>query len=180
MAQTQQNKQVSAGDFTGQQKKQQAKEAQQEQRDRAHEMTMASVEEDEAQATGVFDPRTQERIGGEVEEVEVVDAVSPGGRAFGESRDSRERVFTGYESDEEMEPFLATQETPSAPEFLLREPYVRIRTNTDIDNMTYGFVNGEPNNMSFKEGYLYEVRVDIADHLNQRGVIGRFEGTSRR
>lgn len=168
-----QPKQQRAGDYTGQQKAAQQKEALQEQRDAAAEMSMASTIEAEEIQSGVFDPHTQQRIEGDVEEVQVVDSPK---RDYFQPKQTTEPVFTGYETEEQMEPFLASQPEPPQPQFLLREPFVRIRTNQDIDNMTYGFRNGEPNNMSFKEGYLYEVPLEVAEHLNDRGVVARYEG----
>jgi hypothetical protein len=50
---------------------------------------------------------------------------------------------------------------------------VVIRTHEDIDNMTFGVVNGEPQNYSFKSGVRYSVPREVADHLERLGYIWR-------
>ena len=51
--------------------------------------------------------------------------------------------------------------------------YVVIRTITDIDDMTFGVVNGTPQSYTFKSGVKYRVPRHIADYLEQLGYIWR-------
>lgn len=51
--------------------------------------------------------------------------------------------------------------------------YVIIRTITDIDDMTFGVVNGTPQSYSFKSGVKYRVPAHLANYLEQLGYIWR-------
>jgi hypothetical protein len=166
----------SAGDLTGKIKAEQQHDALQEQRDRAQEMSLASAIEDQEQREGVFDPHTQTRLDVPVAVVEeTVFPGQPGG--FHAPERNEEPVFTGYESEEQMTPFLATRNEPPAPRALVRSPMVKIRVTQDIEDMTYGMTaNGYPNNMTFREGFTYEVNVNIAEHLNERGLVAQWVG----
>lgn len=50
---------------------------------------------------------------------------------------------------------------------------VVIRTITDIEDMTYGIVNGAPQNYTFKSGVKYSVPRDLAQYLENLGYIWR-------
>jgi len=50
---------------------------------------------------------------------------------------------------------------------------VIIRTITDIEDMTYGIVNGAPQNYTFKGRVRYSVPVELAAHLERLGYIWR-------
>lgn len=50
---------------------------------------------------------------------------------------------------------------------------VIIRTVTDIEDMTYGIVNGAPQNFTFKAGVKYSVPRDLANYLERLGYIWR-------
>lgn len=47
--------------------------------------------------------------------------------------------------------------------------YVIIRTISDIEDMTYGVLNGAPQNYTFKAGVKYKVPVDLASYLARLG-----------
>ena len=51
--------------------------------------------------------------------------------------------------------------------------YVVIRTITDIDDMTFGVVNGTPQSYTFKSGVKYRVPSHLANYLEQLGYIWR-------
>lgn len=51
--------------------------------------------------------------------------------------------------------------------------YVIVRTITDIDDMTFGVVNGTPQSYTFKSGVRYRVPKHLADYLEQLGYIWR-------
>jgi hypothetical protein len=53
------------------------------------------------------------------------------------------------------------------------EEKVIIRTISDIEDMTYGFVNGAPQNYTFKAGQKYSVERHLADYLERLGYIWR-------
>ncbi len=46
-----------------------------------------------------------------------------------------------------------------------------IRTISDIEDMTFGVVNGTPQNYTFKAGVKYSVPVEIAAYLERLGYI---------
>lgn len=48
---------------------------------------------------------------------------------------------------------------------------VIIRTITDIDDMTYGVINGTPQNYTFKAGVRYKVPRDLANYLQSIGYL---------
>ena len=50
---------------------------------------------------------------------------------------------------------------------------VIIRTITDIEDMTYGIVNGTPQNYTFKAGVKYRVSRGLAIYLEGLGYIWR-------
>ena len=50
---------------------------------------------------------------------------------------------------------------------------VVIRTISDIEDMTFGVVNGTPQNYTFKAGVKYSVPVEIAAYLEQLGYTWR-------
>jgi ribosomal protein S12 len=48
---------------------------------------------------------------------------------------------------------------------------VVIRTITDIEDMTYGVVNGAPQSYTFKQGVKYKVSRDLAEYLQNLGYL---------
>lgn len=50
---------------------------------------------------------------------------------------------------------------------------VIIRTVTDIEDMTFGVVNGTPQSYTFKAGVKYRVPGHLANYLEQLGYIWR-------
>ena len=165
----------SAGDLTGQTKAQQQHDALQEQRDRSAEMSLASAIEEQEQRDGVFSPHTGERLDAPVVVEETV--LEDRGSFYAPEREPQEKVFTGYETEEQMTPYLASRNEPQMPRSVVRSPLVKIRVTQDIEDMTYGFTSqGYPNNMTFREGFVYEVDVNVADHLNQRNLIAQWMG----
>lgn len=48
---------------------------------------------------------------------------------------------------------------------------VIIRTVTDIEDMTYGVINGAPQNYNFKAGVKYKVSRELAVYLDQLGYL---------
>jgi hypothetical protein len=148
---------------------------------------MASAVEDAGRRDGVWDAQSGNRLDGplEVEEVDGSELSFPEeGAAGGHGREPfyspppqapSEPVFSGKETEDEMVPHLASRSaTPPAPQLMLRQPFVKIRLNADVEDMTYGMRNGEPNNYTFREGFVYEVEIEVAEHLNQRGLVGQW------
>ena len=174
----------SAGDLTGKIKAEAAKEQLQEQRDRSAEMSLATAIEDQEQREGIFDPHTQTRLDAPVAVVEESDLPGPSSNGSNEhksfyepERGPVEPVFTGYETEEQMTPWLSSRNEAPMPRSIVRSPLVKIRVNQDIEDMTYGFNSqGYPNNMTFREGFTYEVDVNIAEHLNDRGLVAQWVG----
>jgi hypothetical protein len=152
-----------AGDYTGRQKTVQAKEQAKAVEERQNQMSMATAVETEEELNGVFDPQSQERLNAP-QVIELDEQPPP---RFGQSQ---ERVFTGKEPPEQQ---VAPPPRPVIQRFdVAYTPEVTIRVDQDVENMTYGLTpNGEPNNFTFKEGLAYKVSRDVAEHLNQRGLI---------
>lgn len=50
---------------------------------------------------------------------------------------------------------------------------VVIRTHHDIEDMTYGVINGTPQSYTFKAGVKYSVPRDLANYLENLGYIWR-------
>ena len=50
---------------------------------------------------------------------------------------------------------------------------VVIRTISDIEDMTYGVINGTPQSYTFKSGQKYKVSRDLAQYLERLGYIWR-------
>ena len=48
---------------------------------------------------------------------------------------------------------------------------VIIRTITDIEDMTFGVINGTPQNYSFKQGVRYKVSKELANYLQGIGYL---------
>jgi hypothetical protein len=165
------------GDFTGRQKAAANKEALLADQERAAENLVVAQEDTEDREFGVFDAQTGQRVDNRVA-IEVEDDEQgeeqpaaffsfPGGEA--------EKVFTGKESPEEIAPALAARKTFTRPPMeRAHSAVVRIRVDQDIEDMTFGMLNGTPNNYSFKEGFQYDVPYPLAEHLNDLGLIRQF------
>ena len=162
------NGRPSPGDMTGRQKQQASKEAREEQASRAAEISMQDGAESESERYGVFDPQSGEQVEGPRGSQQAVMVEDPPVTKFGRPE---EQVFTGQEDAEEVAPAIAARKTFTPPPTVVRSSRVRIRVDADIEDMTYGMVNGEPNNFTFKEGLTYEVPLAVAEHLNGRGLV---------
>lgn len=168
-----QNGRPSSGDFTGRQKQQAAKAQAVATDERAAEMSMATAVEHEGELHGIFDPKSGERLSDDAPgpntaikvDHEPVAEEERGGFFRGE------QVLTGQEPEEEVAPAVVARKTFTTPPQVLRRANVTIRVDQDVDKMTYGMKNGEPDNYSFKEGLAYEVPTPVAEHLNERGLV---------
>lgn len=122
---------------------------------------------------------------GEAEEAHDVDEMPEDGQPpqIGAPRPTRRRRQPGFPG-QESEPVytgkepLELQIAPDHPKGfsrpgagVVRPTTSRVRIDSDIEDMTFGMVNGEPNNFSFREGFVYDVSTDLADHLAERGLI---------
>lgn len=161
------NGRPSPGDLTGRQKQAANKEAREEQASRSAEISMQDGAEAEAERHGVFDPKSGAQIDGPSGGQKAVMVDDPPVSRFGRPQ---EQVFTGQEAPEEVAPAVAAR-TFNPPPTIVKSSRVRIRVDADIEDMTYGMVNGEPNNYTFKEGLTYEVPLAVAEHLNDRGLV---------
>lgn len=165
----------SAGDMTGRLKADLAKKAQLDQQEKAAEMSMATAAQDEVERTAVFDAQSGAVV---AEPGRTAFAAEPEAQAFpvepqaGFFRDE-EPALTGRESDEEINTILAARAAaPPAPRpTRALSPTVRVRIDQDVEKMTYGMRDGEPNNFNFKEGLQYDVPREVAEHLDERGLV---------
>lgn len=165
----------SAGDMTGVQKAKMTKEAAQEVEERSAEMSMATAAKTHEEAVGVFDAQSGERLDTPAPSYVAVDVeeekAAPG---FGNQYGDDELVLTGKEDPDEVSAQLASQRAQVVPPSRVqtaRSSMVKVRVDQDVEDMTYGMRNGEPNNYNFKEGMTYQVPVEVADHLDQRGLV---------
>lgn len=182
----------STGDYTGRATDNGAKQRRTAAAEELAETTLQSHSEEIEQQNGVFDPKSGdliENIGGQglvldeddeddddldddVEESEDDDDEEEDEpQGFGFAPD--EPVFTGHETLEEMAPHInkRRERRRERRPARVRNPISRVRIDADIDEMTYGMVNGEPNNFTFREGFIYDVPTAVADHLEERGLI---------
>ena len=53
----------------------------------------------------------------------------------------------------------------------VRNEMVTIRTVSDIEDMTYGVINGTPQVYNFKQGAKYQVTRDVAAYLQNLGYL---------
>lgn len=165
-----------AGDYTGRQKATMNKEAALADRDRSAEMSMATAISRQDEEFGVYDAHTGERIDGDVA-IDVVEETEDAD-FFGFPGAPEEKILTGKETEEELAPVIAARKTFSRPKAeTAYSSIVRIRVDQDIDDMTFGMINGEPNNFTFKEGFMYDVSFALAEHLNSLGLIRQFVRT---
>lgn len=174
------------GDFTGKEKHRQGRESAQAQVERGAEMSMATSAQEAEERHGVFDPRTGHLIEnggpGPHDAVLVDDDLDEDidddlterarfGGSFPTTVDD-EPVFTGQESPEEIEPALAARRKFKPPRHnIAQDPFVKIRVDQDVEDMTYGMINGEPRNLTFREGLTYSVPREVAEHLNERDLV---------
>lgn len=167
----------SAGDYTGREKHQQARDAAQTLKERSAETTLATAARIDEEEHGVFDGQSGERLDAQPVEVvdddDDVDVVAAFGGFPGEDDD--EPVLSGHESEEELAPILAARAEPRRPRRVSRahSADVVIRVDQDIDDMTYGMdpISQSPNNYTFKEGLKYRVPYPVAEHLAERGLV---------
>jgi hypothetical protein len=173
--------QPSQGDLTGRQKMANTKAATVKQHQDTVEEAQAAAAEAEAKQHGVFDGKTQDRVDQQNAAVLVDDDDD---EDYGDDSNLEagqfgsfypdERVLTGKEDPATVAPVVAARRTPRPPKNIAHDARVTVRFSCDIDDMTFGMRNGEPNNYTFKEGIAYEVPYELAEHLNGLGVIGQW------
>jgi len=162
----QRNPRPSARDFTGRTRESNAAANAQEIQERSAQLSMATAAAAEADEKGLFDPKTNERL--DLDEVQVA-APTPPPQPFGGPRLSEEPVFTGKEDVTEME--AVPPPAPRPNHGVLESPFVTVRLNQDVEDMTFGMVGGRPNNFSFLEGRAYRIERPLYEHLNALGLI---------
>lgn len=164
----QQQHRPSAGDFTGREKAKAAHDQAQAIKDRQSEISMLEAVETEEESYGVFDPRTGERLN-EPNPSAVAVVVDPEPEVrFGREM---EPTFSGKEAPEVQVVQRSERRPFTRAAGVALNPFVTIRVDQDIEEMTFGMVNGEPNNYNFKEGLQYKVPREVAEHLNERGLV---------
>lgn len=157
-----------AGDMTGRKKESDGKQAAQAQAEAAAAMSIATASVTDEEQHGIFDPQTGGLVDSGPENVTAVPAPS----AFNAPRASSEAVLSGKESKDQIDAAVASRRTPGeAPVHIVPAAMVTIRVDGDIEDMTYGMINGEPNNFTFKEGLQYRVPYAVAQHLQERGLV---------
>lgn len=165
----------SAGDMTGRQKQQLNKEAREVQAERSAEISMMDASESEADRNGVFDAQSGARLNSPAAtQTAVMVDEPPAAAGFPQTGDGPpvEPILSGQEDPEVVAPIIAAKKTFNAPPVqVVRSSMVTVRVDQDIDDMTYGMHNGEPNNYTFKEGLQYRIPLPVAEHLNDRGLV---------
>jgi hypothetical protein len=158
--------------MTGKLKAANAKSQAQETASRATEMSMATAAQEEEERTGLFDPRSGQLVEDDERTAFLAEEPPEAEVVPGFFRND-EPTFSGRESDEEVAVILADQAQKPVRRQSGRalNPIVRVRVDADVDKMTYGMHNNEPNNYNFKEGRQYEIPREVAEHLDERGLI---------
>jgi hypothetical protein len=164
--------------MTGRAKEQMAKAQAQEIQEKFADTSMANAAQAEEERSGVFDAKSGERIDAPgAHEAVVVEEPKP---SFG-GRQSGEPVLSGKESPEAADEAAiagrrAAVVAQASDVEVLKNAMVTIRLDSDVEEMTYGMVNGEPNNYNFKEGLAYRVPLAVAEHLQERRLIRQWIG----
>ena len=169
----------SQGDMTGRQKMAAAKEASVAQQQGVIEDAQQAAADEEAKQHGVFDGKTGQRVDqrsavvvdDDDDDYDERDNVEAGqfGAFFPE-----EQILTGKEDPATVAPVVAARRQPKPPKNIAHDAFVTVRFSCDIEKMTFGIRDGEPNNYDFKEGIAYEIPYELAEHLNGLGVIGQW------
>jgi hypothetical protein len=125
---------------------------------------MLDAQTSEAEQNGVFDAKSGDRIDDPSTYTAVIVDDTP---IFEE-----EVILSGQEDPETVAAVVTTKKAfTQAPGVVLKSSMVTVRVDADIENMTYGMINGEPNNFNFKEGLAYKIPLPVAEHLNDRGLV---------
>lgn len=168
---------LSPGDMTGRMKQHQAHEQAQALKDRQTEISMATAVEVEELEDGLFDPQSGSRLNeprAAKTAVIVPDPEPPSSPRFGSRPRDTEPVFTGKEPVEQQPRPVEGGPKVRPPFQIARGATVDVRLNSDLEGMTYGMYNGEPNNYNFREGLKYRVPVDVAEHLYNLGYLAQW------
>jgi hypothetical protein len=172
--------QPSQGDLTGRQKMAAAKDASVRQQQGVIEDAQQAAADEEAKQHGVFDGKSGQRVdqqsavlvADDDDDFDDDDSNVEAGQ-FGNFY-PEEQILTGKEDPATVAPVVAARRTPRPPKNIAHDARVTVRFSCDIDDMTFGMRNGEPNNYTFKEGIAYEIPYELAEHLNALGVIGQW------
>ena len=166
--------------MTGRQKERDNKARIQAEQEAAAAAATEAAADGRAARDGVFDPQTQGRLdGGGESDIEVLDDPDEEPTFAGFGGGPEERVFTGRESPEEIDAAVAArrQRPPRASHVhVVDNSRVKVRIDADIEQLTFGMVNGLPNNYDFREGLVYEVPLALAQHLDERALIRQWIG----
>jgi hypothetical protein len=168
---------VSPGDMTGRQKAADAKSQHDEQMRDSAENQVQSWDDNFEQANSVFDAQTNERLDDEHTLIfdgpvdAPLDASPP--PVFGRFEDD-EPVLTGRETEADMAPLLVRPEKAVRRPAVMRSALSTVRVNSDIEQMTYGMRNGEPNNFNFRENFKYRLPTEVAEHLEHLGYVAQW------
>ncbi len=132
---------VKPGDATGREKARLQAEHTEEIRAQQERVTLISQVAEDQQQRGVFDPQTGDLI----EELTVEEAA----------------VFEGLDAIEDPGTIAVL------PPVEAQTPTVRVTMLDEVEKMTYGSLNFP----LLRAGYSYRLPVDVAEHLDQRGLI---------
>lgn len=164
----------SAGDMTGRLKAQANKDQAAADQAQAEAAAHQQAADQQIDMNGIFDGKSEERIDAPgPREVQVVEEAAEPAPGFGEAPYPREEVFTGQEDPEDAPPPAPKAFTMPPPQ-VLRSATAVVRVAEDVEKMTYGMKNGEPDNYNFKEGRAYRVPTSVAEHLHGLGLVSQW------
>jgi hypothetical protein len=162
--------------MTGRVKDQQAKAAKADLEERGAELTMMNSAQADDEEHGVFDGQSGDRV--DLRDAQnrhvVIDDEGDDDESFRFAPQfaEEEPTLTGKESAETLAPIIAARRQHAAPPaHAVRSSMATIRVDQDIEDMTYGVVNGRPNNFTLREGLKYRLPLPVAEHLNDLGLV---------
>lgn len=190
------NQTNTAGDFTGRERDRLLQEKSEEVAEAQKRVGLMTAQEELAEENGVFDPATQEVIGGfedisEAQEEQILyededgtfDPEAPQSRPIDRMRDEQDLVTQQRPVDHSANPYEVPEEPLPPRGVITTQPRkVKFRVNSDVEEMTFGRevrmdeetgqqIVGELRTLSFYRGRRYEAPRDIYDHLEARGLV---------
>lgn len=186
------NQTSTSGDFTGRERDRLMAEHAEEVAEAQERTGIMNQVADLAEEHGIFDPATQEVVGGDVgeraEEIvfesdeEILDAGADQTTPLDRMKDLQEPMTQQRPPEPPDNPYEIAPEPPRSDGAVTTlAPMVVFRVNTDIEEMTFGReihyddnknqIVGELRTMSFFRGRRYRGPRELYDHLESKGLI---------
>ena len=189
------NQTNTAGDFTGRERERLLQENAAEVAEAQKRVGLMTAQEEAAEEHGIFDPGSQEVVGGfdDIEEAAegivyeedddvIHDPEAEQTNPLDRMKDLQDTVTQKQQPAVNENPYEIPEEPPPPVGVRTTQaPLVVFRVNSDVEDMTFGRevrtdsngeqIIGELRNLSFYRGRRYKAPRDIYDHLEERGLI---------